>query len=239
MYILTPLTSPLIHTPKMPDSLSLEALGNFSAKDILAMHSTNSAPTFETIQPALVQLNANTTSILTTGDDGTLGHLVLTIGRTAYQALRLGNVDHPPPAAPPAAPNFPQNSTRTQISEACRDFDDTVREFKLYHTVDTVLKQQILDSIDDKYVNIHKNCNTGYARVTTRTLIEHLLHTYGQIRPDDLINNEERMKCKWDAATPIEIMFSQIDDGQAYATSGDIPYMDAQIVRMAYNLAFK
>ena len=47
------------------------------------------------------------------------------------------------------------------------------------------------------------------------------------------------MKLKWDAATPIEIMFSQIDDSQAYATSGNSPYMDAQIVCMAYNLAFQ
>ena len=34
-------------------------------------------------------------------------------------------------------------------------------------------------------------------------------------------------------------MFSQIDDGQAYATSGNSPYMYAQIVHMAYNLAFE
>ena len=47
------------------------------------------------------------------------------------------------------------------------------------------------------------------------------------------------MKCKWDATTPIEIMLSQIDDGQAYTTSGNSSYMDAQIVRMAYNLAFQ
>ena len=47
------------------------------------------------------------------------------------------------------------------------------------------------------------------------------------------------MKCKWDATTPIEIMFCKIDDGQAFATSGNIPYMDTQIVCMAYNLAFQ
>ena len=46
------------------------------------------------------------------------------------------------------------------------------------------------------------------------------------------------MKCRWYAATLIEIMFSQIDDVQVYATSGDSPYMDAHILRMAYNLEF-
>ena len=188
----------------MPDSLSLEVLGTFSSKQILTMHSPNMSPTFETIQPALVQLNANTTSIPTTAGDGILGHLVVTIGRVAYQALSAGNADHPPPAAPPAAPTFPANSTGAQISEARRTFDDEVRSFKLYHSVDAVLKQQLLSSIDDKYVKVHKNRNTGYAHVTTQTLIEHLLQTYGRITPDDLINNEERMKAKWDATTPIE-----------------------------------
>ena len=158
------------------------------------MHFPNMAPTFETIQPALVQLNANATSITTTGGDGTLWYLVLTIGRTAYQARSLVNVDHPPPAAPPSAPNFPQNSTGAQISEAHRTFNDTVRGLKIYHTVDAVLKQQLLTSIDDNYVKVHKNRNTGYARVTTRKLIEHLINTHGQITTDYLINNEERMK---------------------------------------------
>ena len=44
---------------------------------------------------------------------------------------------------------------------------------------------------------------------------------------------------KWDENTPIEIIFPQIGDGQAYATSGNSPYMDAQFLRMAYNLAFQ
>ena len=173
----------------MPDSLSHKDFGTFSSKSILSMHSPNITLTFETIQPALVQLNTNATSIHTNGGDGTLGHLVLTIGWTAQQALRLGNIDHPIPAAPPAAPTFPQNSTGAQISEARRTFYNIVRGFKLYHTLDAVLKQQLLTSIDEKYVKVEKNCNTGYARINIITLINHLINTYVQITSDYLINN--------------------------------------------------
>ena len=127
------------------------------------------APTFETIQPALVQLNANATKIPITRGDGTLGYLFLMIG---YQSLSLGNVDHSLLAAPPSAPTFPQNSTSAQIYEARRTFDNKVRGFKLYHTIDALLKQQLLTSIDDDYVKVHKNRNTGYACVTTKTLIK-------------------------------------------------------------------
>ena len=143
-----------------------------------------------------MQLNSNTTSIPTTGGNDTLGHLVLTIGRTDYQNLSLNNVYHPPPEAPPDAPNFQPNSTGAQISETRRLFDNQGLIFKLYYTTDAVLKQQLLASVDEKYVKIHKNRNTSYARVTNCSLIEHLLTTYRRITPDNLIKNEEQMKSK-------------------------------------------
>ena len=158
------------------------------------MHSPNMVPTFETIKPALVQINANATSSPTTASDGTVGHLVLAIVQVAYQDLSFSKVNHPPPLAPLAVPNFPTNSTGAHISESWRTFDKKVRTFTLYHSVDSVLKQQLLSSIDDKYAKVHNNRNTGYTHVTTRTLIGYLLQTYGQITPNDLINNEECMK---------------------------------------------
>ena len=109
----------------------------------------------------------------------------------------------------------------------------------LYHSVGAVINKQLLSSIGDKYFRVHKNQNSGYARVTTQNLIKYLLQTYDQITTDDLVNNEDCMKYKWDANTPIEIMFCQIDDGQAFATSGNSPYMETHIFCMAYNLAFQ
>ena len=116
------------------------------------MHSPNMVPTFDTIKPALVQINANATSSPTTASDGTVGHLVLAIVQVAYQALSVGNADYPPPFAPLVAPTFPANSTGAQISEARRTFDEEVRTFKIYHSVDAVLKQQLLSPIEDKSV---------------------------------------------------------------------------------------
>ena len=116
------------------------------------MHLPNMAPNFETIYSALVHINANTTIIPNTDVDRTLIHIILTIVQVAYQALSVGNADYPPPFAPLVAPTFPANSTGAQISEARRTFDEEVRTFKIYHSVDAVLKQQLLSPIEDKSV---------------------------------------------------------------------------------------
>ena len=106
------------------------------------------------------------------------------------------------------------------IAELRRDHDESKTNFKLYHTVDAALKKQILEATEETYLISLKDHNTGFARVTTRTIIEHLYTNYGRIDADALTKNENRMKAKWDVTTPIEPLFAQIDEGQAYATAG-------------------
>ena len=72
----------------------------FPHATIPPINAPNTEPTYETIHHALTQLNANATSIPSTGGDGILGHLVLTIGSAAYMTLSVGNVDPPPPPRP-------------------------------------------------------------------------------------------------------------------------------------------
>jgi hypothetical protein len=43
------------------------------------------------------------------------------------------------------------------------------------------------------------------------------------------------MKTTWDPTTPIEALFAQINNGAAFAISGNDPFSDAQLVRFAYN----
>lgn len=225
----------------MPDALTLEVLGTFPHQNVARMHAPNEEPNYETLAPALVQLNANAASIATTGGDGILGHLVLTIGTVAYQTRSVGGVNHPAPAVPPAAPIFPAGATGAVISETRRTFDDTIRTYRLYHAVDNVLKQQVINACDDMYLSTLKDRTTGYAQVTCRQMITHLLDQYGRITPDALIENEEHMCTEWDAATPIERLFTQIDDGQAFAGHGpgNSAYTDSQLVRMGYKLIAK
>ena len=212
-----------------PDVVSL-----FPHATILATHPPGQAPTYETLHPAITQLNANAASIPSNSGDGTLGHIVLTIGQASYQTISNGNVAYPPPVAP-APLIIPQGTSAAMIAELRRNHDDATAAFNKYNAVDAALKKQILDATDVTYITSLKDRTTGFARVTTRQLIEHLYNNYGRITVETLTDNEARMKQPWDVTTPIELLFEQIDDGQAYATAGGEPYTDPQLVRFGYH----
>ena len=209
----------------------------FPHATIPPINAPNTEPTYETIHHALTQLNANATSIPSTGGDGILGHLVLTIGSAAYMTLSVGNVDHPRPA-PPAAIDIPAGATGAIISELRHQHTDARKTFSTYFATDAALKKQLLEATDETYVTSLKHRTHGFALVRTRTIVEHLLANYGTITSNALTANEEQMQTAWDPTTPIEPLFAQIDDGAAFAQAGASPYTDMQLVRYGYNIIF-
>jgi hypothetical protein len=76
--------------------------GMFPYSTILAMHATSMEPTYKSLHLAMTQLNANAASVPSPHSDGLLGHLVLTLGQTAYASISAGNIGHPTP--PPLLP---------------------------------------------------------------------------------------------------------------------------------------
>ena len=80
------------------------------------------------------------------------------------------------------------------------------------------------------YCKTLKHAHTGYANVTLRQLLDHLVTTYATIDQFDLENNQEKMTARYDPNAPIETLFKQITDGVAYAELGDAPFTSKQIV---------
>ena len=90
----------------------------FPHKKILTLHTAGMAPTFDSLTPGLLQLNANATSVRTLAGDGLLGHLVLTIGSAEYWAISHNGVDHPLPVPPPlvvAIPRLAETGVAAQL----------------------------------------------------------------------------------------------------------------------------
>ena len=98
-------------------------------------------PPYDSLHLAITQLNANAASISTDGGNGLLGHLVLTVGDTAYAALSTGNVAHPDPLAPAAAPDLPPITTSALIAELRQQFADSKSTFRTYYAVNAALKK--------------------------------------------------------------------------------------------------
>ena len=80
--------------------------------------------------------------------------------------------------------------------------------------------------------------NVGLAHVTIRDILSFLFQNYGNITQYDIEENDKKLKEKWDANTPIEMLFDQIEDAQDFAAAAGQPYMNDQLLTTAYNLVY-
>ena len=108
-----------------------------------------------------------------------------------------------------------------------------VRIWKEYLAVDKVLKQQLLGCINEMYYRTLPNRHTGYVIMPTREIIKHLYTQYGNITPQDLQENNTKMKTLFDVSLPIEILYDQIEDAVELVDAGQTPYRTPQFVAIA------
>ena len=87
--------------------------------------------------------------------------------------------------------------------------------------------------MSELYHKALKNACTGYAGVTLRQLLDHLVTTYAAIDQFDLEKNQENMTAHYDPNAPIETLFAQIADGLTYAKLGEAPFTSKQVVDIA------
>jgi hypothetical protein len=141
-----------------------------------------------------------------------------------------------PPENPPPQPVHPAGATSIIINEANRQHLEQKQTFKAYHAVDHALRNQIIALLPDIYIRALKHATTGYGNVTTRTFLEHLWTNYGAITQAELNDNETRMQIPWNPPMPIEVLFTQLDNGIAYAAAGDETLSATQVPRIGYNI---
>ena len=80
------------------------------------------------------------------------------------------------------------------------------------------------------YYKTLKHAYNGYANVSLRQLLDHLVTTYATIDQFDLEKNQEKMTARYDLNAPTETLFEQITDGVAYKELGEAPFASKQIV---------
>ena len=100
------------------------------------------------------------------------------------------------------------------------------------------LKEQIIASVDDQYINVLEANIIGYTNVTPLQLLEHLWKNYGKTQENDLSANETMMKTAWHPPTPIEELYKQLRNRQKFAKRGNEEISDSQLIRYAYDNVF-
>ena len=121
-------------------------------------------------------------------------------------------------------------STATKIADIYKAYALESAIYVEYGTAERISVKLALDSMSELYYKSLKNSYTGYAGVTLRQLLDHLVTTYAAIDQFDLEKNKEKMMARYDPNPPIEILFSQIADGIAYTELGDAPFTPKQVV---------
>jgi len=183
-----------------------------------------------------VMLNANAASVHSDLGDGTLGYLYLTVTDEVYNTL--SDVPFIEPANPGMLAEIPRNATTRQATNLQRAFNENRRIFNQYNATDKALKQQILIAVNDIYIKALKHPISAYSAVTTKQLLAHLYERYGNLTPQDLKYNDDKMNQPYDPNTPIENLYEQIEHAVDLAATAGAPYNATQIVNVAYTIIF-
>ena len=142
------------------------------------------------------------------------------------------------PLFPGAAAVIPPNSTGPQIAAIECQFNKALRQWTEYKNLTDAGKKFIQDGINNMYLKGITDRNVGLAHITIRDILSFLFQNYGNITQYNIEENNKKLKGKWDANTPIKMLFDQIKDAQDFASAAGQPYTNNQLLTMAYNLVY-
>jgi hypothetical protein len=187
-------------------------------------------PDYSSINEMVQQLYGNAASLPTTLGGGAHGHIGLLMTQAIYATISATPYILPndPGPAPTNGNAAAREAARIQHKELRRVFDNNT-------SMDDAIKAQIIDSVNDTYLNELRNKYTGYMGVSSRDLIDHLLDRYGKITPADIEECKKRMNEPIDSSQPIDIYFQKIDDCIQYAVDGQVAFTPGQILQTVYH----
>ena len=228
---------PLPTKMQKPTGLTASSItASFPIPVLTPIATITSPPTYATIRLAQTQLNSNATTVPSHEGDGIHGHLALTLKPAAY-LLRSGGIPFIAPVNGPRQPVHPVPAgTAAQIAEINRVFYDNQATFRTYMETDKALRNQLIAAIPADYLRGLADPELGLGSVTCLTILSHLWDTWGAITQIELDANSLRMHTPWHPPTPIDKLFTQLDDGVRFATAGNDTPSAPSVVRLGYNL---
>jgi hypothetical protein len=203
--------------------------------------SVQGEPDYQTIHATIKFLQENSRAIDTHLGGGTLGHLGLIISDAFYFMIAPTTDDRPTLWITPQAPGrAPANTdgTAAQISTARHIWEEDVQTYRTCTSVQQALKKQIISVFEPIYMDILNENMVGYANISARDMLDHLLDTYGNITAVDLEINFEHMRRAWDPQQQVESLFKHIQDCADYSEAGGVLIGHPQQINVGYEKIF-
>jgi hypothetical protein len=126
------------------------------------------------------------------------------------------------------------NGTAAQISAARHMWEEDVQTYRTCTSLQQALKKQIISVFELMYLEILNDNMVGYANISARDMLDHLLKTYGNITAVDLEINFEHMRRAWDPQQPLESLFKQIQDCADYSEAGGVLIGHPEQINVGY-----
>jgi hypothetical protein len=150
------------------------------------------APDFSSLSELKQLLGANAAEKDTTLGGSANGYLGLILTAAQYNTIAPGT-PFVTPIFPGNQPIIPAGATAAQIAEIVRIHTKLMRQWKECQNVDAALKKQLINSVDEIYIQSLRNRMNGYANVTARTMLDHLIQHYGRMQPQHMTANIETL----------------------------------------------
>ena len=189
-------------------------------------------PTFQAINSRHKVLKQNASSVLTALAGGNHGLLALVMSNANYNALT-GAVWIEPinPGMRPAIPNGANRVAQENISS---QWKNKFEAWKMTQDVREALKKQIIDAIDDEYLEDLKDPDTGYANVTPLQMLKHLYNEYGELTAQEISANRTKLKNDYDTNVTMVSYFYKIREIRNIATRAGNPISDNDVIAEIY-----
>jgi hypothetical protein len=214
-----------------------------TVKDVIASFTHPVLPTvqgetdYQTIHAIRKSLQANSRAIDTHLGGGTLGHLRLIFSDASYAMIARATDAGPTICISPTAPGWaPANTdgTSSQISAARHIWEEDVKTYRTYTSVQQALKKQIISVFEPLYLDVLNDNMVGFANISARDMLDNIFGTYGNITAVDLEINFEHMRRAWDPQQPVESFIKQIQDCADYSEAGGVLIVHPQQINVGY-----
>ena len=88
---------------------------------------------------------------------------------------------------------YPTTATQFQIQDINEIHLQATKNLKQHDATDHALKQQLLGTVDDMFINVLSDTHVGYVNVTNLQLLTYLYSTYANITEGGLEDNKDAM----------------------------------------------
>jgi hypothetical protein len=162
-------------------------------------------PTIEDLKVIRRLLNTNAMSIASYEGGDRHGHLIIIMTNEESFAIAVDVfpvLSNPGPSATVVA-----GMMVAVVAETTQLHKEATQVYRTYHNGDQAIRNLIIESFNDAYLDALSDKIVGYAHCTSHQLLTHLLTYYVMIAPTELTYNYEHLNTLYVHNQPIETLY--------------------------------